>query len=98
MPRISEEKEKKIKESILYVLFQQTPKLLFTADVAKELARDEEFIKKLLLDLETRKFVISSKKNSLGQDYTRRIRWRLSNQAYQAYNAVQPANIPNHFA
>ncbi|UCD20771.1 MAG: hypothetical protein JSW08_03295 [archaeon] len=85
MPRISKEKEKKIKEAILHLLFENSPKLLFTVQVARELARDEEYTKKLLLDLENQELAISVKKNSQGDDYSRRIRWRLSNKAYSTY-------------
>ena len=49
MPRISESKKKKISEQILSYLFLISPKQVFTSNIAKELARDEEFIKKLLL-------------------------------------------------
>lgn len=88
MPKISKEKERKIQEEILRVLFQNNPKLLFTSEIARELARDEEYIKKLLLDLEQKELVISTKKNSRGEDYSRRIRWRLSNKAYEAYKEL----------
>jgi hypothetical protein len=88
MPRISNEKESKIKESILYLLFHNSPKLLFTVQIAKELARDEEYTKKLLLDLEEQELLVSTKKNMQGKDYSRRIRWRLSNKAYGAYSNI----------
>ena len=85
MPRISQVKEEKIKEAILAFLFQHTPKALFTYHIARELARDEEFIKRLLLELEGKEFILGVRKNPEGQDYSRRIRWRLSDKAYQAY-------------
>lgn len=89
MPKISLKKEDKIKESILLFLFQNSPRALFTAKISQELARDEEYIKKLLLELENNKLVIPIKKNSEGIDYSRRIRWRLSDQAYGAYKNAQ---------
>ncbi|MEM2089500.1 MAG: hypothetical protein QXL88_00170 [Candidatus Pacearchaeota archaeon] len=88
MPRINKEKEKKIQEAILHLLFQNSPKMLFTVQIAKELARDEEYIKKLLLDLEAKDLVVSIKKNNQGKEYTRRLRWRLSNKAYEAYKSL----------
>ncbi|MEM4703198.1 MAG: hypothetical protein QXP53_01810 [Candidatus Pacearchaeota archaeon] len=88
MPRISKEKERKIKEAILHLLFQNSPKLLFTFQIAKELARDEEYIKRLLSELESNQLVLSVKKNSQGKDYTRRIRWRLSSKAYETYKTL----------
>ena len=43
MPQISKQKQEKVQEQIVYFLFQSFPKQLFTSDIAKELARDEEF-------------------------------------------------------
>ncbi|MCS7134251.1 MAG: hypothetical protein NZ889_00100 [Candidatus Pacearchaeota archaeon] len=91
MPRINKEKERKIQESILQLLFQNSPKLLFTSQIAKELARDEEYIKKLLLDLESKELVTCVKKNNTGKQYSRRLRWRLSNKTYEVYkNLMRP--------
>lgn len=89
MPRISESKKKKISEQILSYLFLISPKQVFTSNIAKELARDEEFIKKLLLDLNNKGLVVKINKNSLGQVYERRLRWRLSNKTYEAYKQMQ---------
>jgi len=97
MPRISSRKEEKIKESILHFLFQQSPKALFTCQIAQELARDEEYIKKLLLDLEIRNFVTSIKKNSKGKDYRRRIRWILDSKVYEAYKKINDLNNNRRF-
>lgn len=85
MPKISQNKIKKIQEQILYYLFSIFPKQIFTSDIAAELARDEEFIKKLLLELESKQLVIKITKNPKGIKYSRRLRWRLSNKAHEAY-------------
>ena len=85
MPKISNVKEEKIKENILAYLFQNAPKALFTYHVAQELARDEEFIKRLLLELEAKEIVMGVRKSPSGEDYSRRIRWRLSDKTYEAY-------------
>lgn len=89
MPKISQQKIEKIQEQILSHLFSIFPKQIFTADIAKELARDEEFIKKLLLQLEKKELVIKVTKNPEGIKYSRRQRWRLSNKAHEAYKKVQ---------
>ncbi|MEM2121906.1 MAG: hypothetical protein QXK80_02795 [Candidatus Pacearchaeota archaeon] len=94
MPKISETKENKIKEAILHLLFEQSPKALFTYHIAQELARDEEYIKKLMLELESKNMVLSVKKNSQGKDYSRRIRWRLSPHVYDAYKRLNSNPIP----
>ena len=88
MPRISLAKEEKIKESILQLLFQNSPKALFTAQLSQELARDEEFIKALMLKLEQGGLVVSVKKNPQGKSYSRRIRWLLNSNVYDAYKKL----------
>jgi predicted transcriptional regulator with HTH domain len=89
MPKISKEKKDKIKEQIVFYLYSIFPKQIFTADIAKELARDEEFVKELLVELEKKELVIKIKKNPEGIDYTRRLRWRISNKAYDIYQKSQ---------
>ncbi len=92
MPRISARKEEKIKESILHFLFRHSPKALFTCHIAQELARDEEYMKRLLLELEGKGFVIAIKKNSKGMNYLRRIRWRLDSKTYDAYKKINDSS------
>jgi predicted transcriptional regulator with HTH domain len=89
MPSISKEKKEKIQEQLIYFLFTIFPKQVFTSDIAKELARDEEFIKKLLLELESKGVLIKIDKNSQGVKYERRKRWRISNETYEIYNKHQ---------
>jgi predicted transcriptional regulator with HTH domain len=87
--KISSEKREKIYEQILYYLYQENPKSIYTSYIAKELARDEEFIKKLLLDLKEKKLIIEIKKNKEGVDYIRRSRWKLSPKTYEFYKNNQ---------
>ena len=87
--RLSKEKREKISEQILAALFRVYPKSLFTAHIAREIARDEEFIKSLLKDLWEKNFVIPIKKNPKGILFSRRIKWRLSNRLYEAYKSHQ---------
>lgn len=89
MPKISEQKIEKISEQILSYLFQIFPKQVFTSEIAREIARDEEFMKDLLLKLEKKELVIKISKNSQGFQYLRRIRWRISNKAYDIYKKYQ---------
>ena len=89
MPKISQQKIEKISEQILYYLYTIFPKQVFTADIAKETARDEEFIKYLLKELEKKDLVIKIDKNSKGIQYSRRLRWRISNKAYRIYKKHQ---------
>lgn len=87
--RISKEKRDKISEQILAVLYNSFPKQLFTAEVSREIARDEEFTKVLLKELWEKNLVVPIKKNSKGILFSRRIKWRLSNKAYGAYKLHQ---------
>jgi DNA-binding MarR family transcriptional regulator len=89
MPKISSQKLEKISEQILSHLYTVFPKQIFTADIAKELARDEEFIKKLLYDLEKKELITKIEKNPQGFQYSRRLRWRISNKAHEIYKKHQ---------
>ena len=87
--RISQEKKNKITEQILSFLYQTFPKQPFTAEIAREIARDEEFIKKMLLDLKEKNFVIPIMKNKKGEIFSRRLKWRLTNKVYDIYHSKQ---------
>jgi predicted transcriptional regulator with HTH domain len=87
--QISEIKKEKISEQILAFLYSVSPRSVFTSDVAKEIVRDEEFVKKLLLTLKKKEFVVEIKKNMNGAIYTRRSRWKLSDSAYKVYKKYQ---------
>ncbi|MBW6442666.1 hypothetical protein K0A97_02685 [Patescibacteria group bacterium] len=89
--KISEGKRTKISEQILSVLFSNMPKSLFTSHIAKEIARDEEFIKNLLIELKKQDLITEINKNPLGKKYLRRSRWRLSDKAYEAYKRMNNA-------
>jgi len=84
--RLSKEKRDKISEQILSHLYHSFPKQLFTAEISKEIARDEEFIKNIMFELKDKNLVLAIKKNESGKDFIRRIRWQLTSPAYQAYS------------
>lgn len=89
MPQISEEKIKRIKETILSYLYHNSPKAPYTSNLAAEIVRDEEFTKRLLQELVKEELVAKVGKNSKGINYLRRERWRLSNKAFKAYSGLQ---------
>jgi len=95
MPQISKQKKDKVQEQILFYLYTLFPKQVFTSDIAKEIARDEEFVKSLMLDLLKVDLVVKIDKNSEGITYIRRARWRISNKAYEIYSKQQPTTIQN---
>jgi len=87
--KISNEKKEKIKEQILLFLFSSSPKPLFTLTIAKEIARDEEFVKSLLISLRKKGLIIEIKKNPKGIPYLKRSRWKLTDETYQIYKKHQ---------
>lgn len=87
--KISDKKKEKISEQILLFLYSNNPKSYFTSHIAQEIARDEEFIKSLLLNLKKKRLVIEIKKNPKGIDYTKRSRWKLSESSYNIYQNYQ---------
>jgi len=84
--RLSTQKRDKIAEQILAHLYHSFPKQLFTAEIARELARDEEFIKKLLFELKDKNLVTNIRKNTKGIDFIRRMKWQLTPLTYNAYH------------
>ena len=87
--KISDQKKEKIFEQILAYLYSINPRSAFTVQIAYEIARDEEFVKKLLLNLKKKGFVTEIKKNPQGTPYIRRIRWKLSDKTYEVYKLSQ---------
>jgi len=90
--RLSENKKNRIVEQILLFLYNSFPNQPFTAEIAREIARDEEFIKRILFELKDKGLIISISKNKEGIAFSRRIRWRLSNKVYDAYKSNQSNN------
>ena len=87
--KISEKKKEKIYEQILALLYSISPKALFTLNIATEIARDEEFVKTLLLELKKKSLIVEIKKNPQGIPYLKRSRWKLTESTYQAYKQNQ---------
>lgn len=87
--RLSKSKKDRIIEQILSFLYHKFPSLPYTAEIARDIARDEEFVKDLLMELKEKGLVIEIKKNNKGVDFSRRIKWRLSNKVYDIYHSRQ---------
>jgi len=86
---ISQEKKDKITEQVLLFLYHTFPNQPFTAEIARELARDEEFIKRMLFELKEKKLILAIRKNKKGEVFSRRLRWRLSTKVYDIYSSRQ---------
>jgi len=87
--KLSKEKLDKISEQILSFLYSSSPRPLFTSHIAREIARDEEFIKKILINLKKKKLIVDIKKNSKGDNYLRRCRWKMNESTYLVYKRQQ---------
>ena len=87
--KISDKKREKISEQILLFLYSHNPKAFFASHIAHEIARDEEFVKELLIKLKKKKLVTEIKKNPKGIDYIKRSRWKLTESSYNVYKHYQ---------
>ncbi len=88
MSKISKKKIEKIKEDILAVLFEAKMRGLFTKQISDEIARNDEFVLKLLMEMEKQKLVKQMKKTKKGTEFIRRKQWTLTDQAYKAYKRL----------
>lgn len=88
MSRISKQKQEKIKEEILSILYENSPKALHTNKISNLIIRDEEFTLRLLKELETKNLVRKVNKNTRGGSYLARKRWGLSKEVYDAYKGL----------
>jgi hypothetical protein len=87
--RISQEKKDKIIEQVLSFLYHSFPDHPFTAKIARETARDEEFIKRILFELKEKNLVIPIRQNKKGEIFSRKIKWRLSKKVHDIYSSKQ---------
>jgi hypothetical protein len=85
--KISKEKKDVILEQILLYLFHSFPKTPYTSQIAKNLARDEEFTKKLLFDLKEKNLITEIRRNKRGDLLKRRLKWRLTPDVYNVYKS-----------
>ncbi|MDP2926103.1 MAG: hypothetical protein Q8N99_07035 [Nanoarchaeota archaeon] len=84
--RLSNNKKEKISEQILSYLYHSFPKEPFTAEIAREIVRDEEFVKRILFDLKEKNLVVAVRKNKIGIPFSRRVRWTLTSRVYDIYH------------
>ncbi len=87
--RLSKDKKNKIAEQILSYLYYTFPNQPYTAEIAREVIRDEEFIKRLLFELNEKGLVTPIRKNKNGDIFTRRLKWRLTQKIYNIYHSKE---------
>ncbi len=86
MSRISEANFKRIAESALGVLYDHFPLPLSTTQLAQQLARDNEFVLKIMLFLEQKGLAANVMKGLTG-DLSRTVKWKMTKQAKDSYDA-----------
>ncbi len=77
MTKLSEKTKKLLKDDILSLLYNNPFKAMFTNEIAREIRRDNEFVKKLLLELKAMGLVENVKTNIRGKRYKKRMKWRI---------------------
>ena len=87
--RLSQDKKNRIIEQILSFLYHSFPEEPFTAEIAREVVRDEEFVKRILFELKEKGLIVPIVKNKKGEPFSRRLRWRLSTKVYEVYKSKQ---------
>ncbi|MFA5856634.1 MAG: hypothetical protein WC867_04700 [Candidatus Pacearchaeota archaeon] len=87
--KLSKIKKDKISEQILSFLYHSFPNEPFTAEIAREIIRDEEFVKRILIELNEKNLVVAIRKNSKGEIFTRRLKWRLASKVYDVYHSKE---------
>ena len=71
MSKISLNTTNLLKDDIISILYENQLQPLLTIEIARELRRDKEFTKKLLLELKEKEILNEIKKNNKGKGYTK---------------------------
>ena len=87
MVKLSQKTIQLLKDDIISILYENSLAARFTNEIALELRRDNEFTKKILLELKKEGFVEEIKKNNKGYQYLARIKWRIPPKVLKAYES-----------
>ena len=86
MVKLSQKTINALKDDIMSILYENPLITRSTYEISKELRRDKEFTKNLLLELKKDKFVEEVKKGKRGEYLTRR-KWKIPPQVLKAIDA-----------
>jgi len=89
MVRLSKKTIQLLKDDIISILYDRSLEALFTNEIAREIRRDNEFTKKLLLELKKESLIEQVKKNKKGQEYLTHTKWRIPFKVLKAFNDKQ---------
>ncbi|MBI2673121.1 hypothetical protein HYX19_02575 [Candidatus Woesearchaeota archaeon] len=87
MSKISNKNIEKIKNEVLYVLFESKLSGLFTKEIADEVARDDEFILGMLKEFEKNN-IIKIVNPPSKTNFIRRKKWIMTEEAYKKYKEL----------
>ncbi|MFH1210049.1 MAG: hypothetical protein V1663_04640 [archaeon] len=85
MSKISKDKEKRIKEQILEVLYNNFPKMYYSKELGDEIVRKDEFVLRLMLELKKDNLVVNFEERK-GRGIRRK--WGLSKEVYEEYKKL----------
>lgn len=86
MVKLSEKTIQLLKDDIMSILYENPLKAMFTNEIAVELRRNNEFTKKLLLELKKKGLVEEVNKNKRGQEYLRNKKWRIPSRVLKVFD------------
>ncbi|HII15811.1 MAG TPA: hypothetical protein HA362_05880 [Nanoarchaeota archaeon] len=84
MTRLSEKTENHLKDEIVSALYH-SKRSMFSNQIATEICRDNELVKRLLAELDKMGVVERLLKNKRGVSYKERNRWRLRPEVEKAF-------------
>lgn len=82
MSKLSRRVIDKIKEDVLYALYQSGLRAMYTQEIGNSIARDNELVLRLLKELKRIKLV-----KQVGE-YKKRRRWIMTDDAYHKYSEL----------
>ena len=88
MVKLSSNTVNLLKDDIISILYENNLNPLLTMEIAKELRRDKEFTKRLLIELKEKGVIDQIKKNNKGKDYIKRSRWIINPGVLNKYNEL----------
>lgn len=92
MSKLNQKTLEKIKSDVLSILYDHNDEGLFSAQIANNIIRDEDFVQNLMLELEKLHVVKRDKLTRKGSNFIRRKRWRLTEKAFEAYQDLAYPN------
>ena len=91
MSRLSDEKKNRIKEEILRVLYENSPKAMPTFFISNAVIRDNEFVLGLLKDMEGVGLIDGLRRK--GEQKKIRVLWRMAGKTFREYQKLAGGGI-----